>query len=126
MTADPAAEVVEAARAWDRAMVTNDADAIGRYMADEWIIVGPDGSLNDKAAFLALVRSGALTHEVMESDDFLVRVYGDVAVLSARGVSGGLYEGMRFREVERSSNVFVRRNGAWCCVLTHLSRLPVA
>jgi hypothetical protein len=33
---------------WDKAMVTNDADAIGRYMAAEWVIIGPDGSVSDK------------------------------------------------------------------------------
>ncbi len=116
--------VIAAAHAWDAAMIANDAEAIGRFMADEWTIVGPDGSLSDKAAFLALVRSGALTHDVMTSEDLVVRVYGDTAVLIARGVSGGRYRGQPFREVERSSNVFVRRDGHWRCVLTHLSRLP--
>ncbi|MCU0647840.1 MAG: nuclear transport factor 2 family protein [Gemmatimonadaceae bacterium] len=32
--------------AWDRAMVANDAEAIGRYMAEDWAIVGPDGSVD--------------------------------------------------------------------------------
>jgi ketosteroid isomerase-like protein len=31
------------ANEWDRAMVENDADAIGRYMPDDWVIVGSDG-----------------------------------------------------------------------------------
>ena len=109
--------------AWDRAMVTNDADAIGRYMADDWTIVGPDGSVGDRATFLALVRSGALTHDVMESHDVHVRVYGDAAVVLARGVSGGAFEGRRFHLVERVSCVFVRQAGEWRCVSTHLSLL---
>ena len=54
---------------WDRAMVTNDPEAIGAYMADDWTIIGPDGSVGDKATFLELVRSGKLTHDVMESHD---------------------------------------------------------
>ena len=58
----------------------------------------------------------------MTSQDFQVRVYGDTAA-SLRGVSGGEYQGQPFREVERSSNVFVRQAGQWRCVLTHLSRL---
>ena len=40
--------------AWDRAMVANDADAIGRYMDEGWTIVGPDGSLDGKWHFLEL------------------------------------------------------------------------
>jgi len=116
-------ELVRVANDWDRAMVANDAEAIGRYMADDWTIIGPDGSVGDKRTFLRLVESGALSHDVMESDDVTVRVYGDTAVVTARGVSGGQYQGQPFREVERSSCVFVRQDGQWKCVLTHLSRL---
>lgn len=116
-------ELVRVANDWDRAMVANDAEAIGLYMADDWTIIGPDGSVGDKRTFLQLVESGALSHDVMESDDLAVRIYGDTAVVTARGVSGGQYQGQRFREVERSSCVFVRQDGQWKCVLTHLSRL---
>jgi len=35
-------------------------------------------------------------------------------------VSGGKYQGQPFREVERSSCVFVRQEGQWRCVLTQL------
>ena len=116
-------ELIAVAHDWDRAMVGNDAEAIGRYMADDWVIIGPDGRVGDKATFLGLVRSGALTHDVMTSEDFRVRVYGDTAVVTARGVSGGRYQEQPFREVERCSCVFVRQAGQWRCVLTHLSRL---
>ena len=116
-------ELVALAHEWDRSMVENDADAIGRYMADDWTIIGSDGSLGDKATFLGLVSSGVLSHDVMKSDDVRVRVYGETAVVTSRGVSGGTYQGQPFREVERVSCVFVREEGRWRCVLTHLSRL---
>lgn len=116
-------ELIAVARDWDKAMVGNDAEAIGRYMADDWVIIGSDGRVGDKATFLDSVQSGALTHDEMTSEDFRIRVYGDAAVVSARGVSAGKYRGQPFREVERSSSVFVRQAGQWRCVLTHLSRL---
>ena len=116
-------ELVRVANEWDRAMVENDAEAIGRYMAEDWMIIGSDGSVGDKPTFLQLVESGTLSHDEMTSDDVNVRVYGDTAVVTARGVSGGKYQGQAFREVERSSCVFVKQQGQWRCVLTHLSRL---
>jgi ketosteroid isomerase-like protein len=116
-------ELIAVTSEWDRAMVENDVEAIGRYMADDWAIIGSDGSVGDKPTFLGLVRSGTLSHDVMESDDLRVRIYGDTAVVTARGVSGGRYQGQPFREFERSSSVFVRQEGQWRCVLTHLSRL---
>jgi len=117
-------ELVEVAHAWDRAMTANDAAAIGRFMADDWIIVGSDGSVTDRAAFLGLVESGIVSHDVMTSENIRVRVYGDAAVVTSDGVSAGKYHGQPFREVERASSVFVRQSGTWRCVLTHLSRLP--
>jgi ketosteroid isomerase-like protein len=116
-------ELIDVANAWDRAMVENDAEAIGRYMADDWMIVGSDGGVTDKATFLGLVSSGALSHDVMESAHFHIRLYGETAVVTLRGVSGGKYQGRAFREVERVTCVFVRQQGQWRSVHTHLSRL---
>lgn len=105
-------------------MIGNDADAIGQFMADDWIVVGVDGRICDKTRFLDLVRSGTLSHDVMESENFRARIYGDAAVVVSDNTSGGKYLGNSFHERERSSCFFVRESGQWRCVLTHLSRLP--
>ena len=120
---DVEAEVVGVARAWDRAMVGNDAEEIGRFMADDWVMVGSDGNVMTRAMLLDLVRSGDLSHDVMESKDLEVRVYGDTAVATATGISGGTFRGGSFLEHERWSCVFVRQGGQWRCVHTHLSSL---
>jgi ketosteroid isomerase-like protein len=112
-----------AAAAWDQAMVSNDADAIGHFMAADWQIIGADGGITDRATFLAQIREGRLSHDTMTTEDATVRIYGSVAVLVARGVSAGRFDGRPFRVVERQSNVFVHEAGVWRCVLTHLSPL---
>jgi ketosteroid isomerase-like protein len=124
---DPAErELREVSEQWDRAMVESDAGAIGRFMADDWVVVGSDGNLIGKDRFLGLVASGTLSHNVMETHEMDVRVYGDTAVTIAAGVSGGHNQGHPFLLRERVSCVYVRRNGVWQCVLTHLSPLPDA
>jgi ketosteroid isomerase-like protein len=120
---DIRSELSAVAHAWDRAMVSNDADAIGEFMADDWTIVGPDGRIGTKDDFLALIRDGTLSHDEMTSGDFSIRLYGETAVLLSRGYSGGQYHGHRFREHELSTNVFVKQDGHWQCVMTHLSTL---
>lgn len=116
------AELLLAMGAWDRAMVANDPESIGAHITDDWVIVGSDGRVTDKAGFLELVRSGDLTHDVMETHDPWIRIYDDAAVVVARGVSGGRYRGQPFHFVERVSCMFVWRDGRWSCVLTHLSQ----
>jgi hypothetical protein len=105
-------------------MVTNDEAAIGAFMAEEWRITGSDGNVTDKKAFLTLIRSGALTHNVMSSDNIEIHVFGRAAVVTSTGISGGVFKGRTFLVSERSTNVFARHRGVWKCVATHLSNLP--
>ena len=105
---------------WSQAIVSNDAEAIGSFMADEWLIVGQSG-ITDKNSFLSLVASGDLTHETMEGDVKRVMAYDDVTIVIARGVNSGHYKGQLFTSDEWITDVFARREGRWRCVLTHLT-----
>jgi len=62
------------------AIVQNDPEAIGRFVLDDWIIIDPDGGIVDRARFFEVIKSGVLTHQMMESEDLRVRVYGHSAV----------------------------------------------
>lgn len=119
------AELIEVVRAWDKSMVANNSLAIGSYMTDDWIIIGSDGRVDGRERFLGLIASGDLKHDTMTSEDLIIRVLGDSAIVVARGVSAGTFRGGRFQEQERSSNVFVRRDGRWLCALTHLSSIQL-
>lgn len=106
--------------AWSQAIVSNDAESIGSFMADEWVIVGESGITN-RGKFLALVASGELTHEAMEGHVRRVRTYGDVAVVNVRGTNNGHWKGQPFTSDEWITDVFAKRDGRWQCVLTHLT-----
>ena len=123
MEATTEQEIRDAVARWDEAMIGNDPAAIGAFMADDWVIVGADGSVDGKERFLALIASGDLSHDVMTTRDMQVRVYGQTAVTVASGTSGGLFRGTPFLLTERASCVFVKNGGGWVCVLTHLSPL---
>jgi ketosteroid isomerase-like protein len=109
---------------WSAAIVKNDVDAIGRFMSDDWVIIGPEGNVIDRSRFLAVIKSGDLTHESMESDDWLVQVYGDTAIVTAQAKSKGKYRGQSFATHERSTSVFLRKDGRWQCIHTQLT--PIA
>ena len=105
-----------------QAIVANDPEAIGRFVTDEWIIINADGGIIDRERFLGVIKSRALTHEMMESDDIRVRVYGDSAVVTALTRTKGKFMGQEFSTHERSTDVFVRLDGQWRCVLSQLTR----
>jgi ketosteroid isomerase-like protein len=115
-------EILQVEKGFADAIVKNDPEAIGRFVADDWIIIDADGGIIDRERFLGVIKSGALTHEMMESDDMRVRVYGDSAVVTALTRTKGKFMGQEFSTQERSTDVFVKRDGQWRCVLTQLTR----
>ncbi len=114
-------ELVKVEEEFANAIVKNNPDEIRQFVADDWIIINADGGIIDRERFLEVIKLGTLTHEMMESDDIRVRVYGDSAVVSALTRSKGKFMGQEFTTHERSTDVFVRRDGQWRCVLTQLT-----
>jgi ketosteroid isomerase-like protein len=106
---------------WAKAMVANDADRIGSFMADEWVIVSERG-ISTKDEFLSFVHSGQLTHSMFEmKGDARIREYGDVALLTARVINTAHFAGQQFDADEWTTDVFVKRDGRWTCVLSHIT-----
>jgi ketosteroid isomerase-like protein len=105
-----------------RAVTNNDADAIDGFLADDWMIVDPDGGLIDKARFLGVIKSGVLSHESMESEDLRVRLYGNTAVVTGLTTTKGKFMGQDFTSSERATDIFVKQNERWQCVFTQLTR----
>ena len=67
-------ELVKLEQAFAEAIVKNDVEAIGRVVADDWVIIDPNGEIVDRMRFFEVIRSGALTHDRIDSEDFRGRV----------------------------------------------------
>jgi uncharacterized protein (TIGR02246 family) len=121
MNANWVAEIVAIADDWARAIVSNDAERIAGFMADDWVIVSGSG-ITSKAQFVSLVESGELTHSAMDLvGEGRVRIYGETAIFTARQTNTAHYAGQQFDADEWISDVFVRRADRWLCVLSHIT-----
>ncbi|MFC6013068.1 nuclear transport factor 2 family protein [Nocardia lasii] len=106
---------------WQGAIVANDADRIGSFMAEEWIMVSENG-ITTAERFLAFVRSGELTHSAMvRVGEPRVRFHGELALLSTRITNTAHFGGARFDADEWTSDVFRYRAGRWECLLTQIT-----
>ncbi|MFC9472614.1 nuclear transport factor 2 family protein [Nocardia sp. NPDC056952] len=106
---------------WQVAIVANDADQIGSYMADEWIMVSENG-ITTAEQFLAFVRSGDLTHSAMERvGEPRIRYHGELALLSTRVTNTAHYQGIRFDADEWTTDAFIHTDGRWRCLLTQIT-----
>lgn len=114
-------ELLQFGLAWDQAMVRNNADEIGKFMSNEWIIVGTEGGITTKKEFLSHIRSGDLMHNRMDSDETIIKIYENTGIVTSRGTSAGIYQGQPFQFYEWSTSIFVRKNKQWLCVHTMLT-----
>jgi len=113
-------ELVIMVKQWTSAIISNDVEKIGKFMSDEWIIVGETGTMN-KRDFLDLIRSGDLMHHSMDDNLDRVKFYNNVAVVTGRGKNNGTYKGKAFSSDEWITDVFHKTSEGWLCVLTHLT-----
>src|SRR6266516_2265391 len=102
-------ELLKLENEFARAVASNDADALDGLLADDWIIVDPDGGIIDKMRFLGVIRSGALSHESMESTDLEVCLYGNTAVVTGLTTRKGKFMGQDFTSCERATDIFVKQ-----------------
>ena len=114
-------ELLKLENAFAEAIVNNDLESIRRLVADDWIIIDPNGEIVDRTRFFEVIKSGVLTHDMMESKDSRVRVYGDSAVVTAVTRTKGKFMGHDFSTQERATDVFVKRDGRWQCVFSQLT-----
>ena len=53
-----------------------------------------------------------------------VHLYGNTAVITTKVVMAGVFHGKPYKDAgERQTQVWVWKDGAWKCVLTHETRL---
>mgnify|MGYP003440366991 CR=1 FL=1 len=119
-------ELLTFEREFSQAVAGNDVAAIGRFVADDWVIVDADGRVIDRSRFLNVIESGALSHESMESTDVEVRLHGDTAVITGITTSTGQFMGQAFSTRERATDVLARVDGRWLCVFSQLTRVASA
>jgi ketosteroid isomerase-like protein len=119
--AGPTAESAMAAEEeLTRAMRDNDADGIARSLSDDWAVISARGGVGEgKSIFPEGIKSGFLKHTAYEVSEPRVRLYGDVALVTTKVHNAGRFGGKPFDAMERQTDVWLWKDGAWKCVLTH-------
>lgn len=103
-----------------RALRDNDADAIARCLSDDWAVISARGDVNEgKSGFPEAIRSGFVKHTAYEVSEPRVRLYGNIALVTTKLHNAGTFGGKPFDVMERQTDVWLWKDGAWKCVLTH-------
>ena len=106
-------EILRVERRWVQAHLDLDLDTLEKIMADDYIQIRSDGSVAGKAETLASYQSGARSWNIAISDEYDLRVIGDIDLLVGRWKGRGLNAGKSFGYQARFMAVYTHRNGQW-------------
>ena len=131
---DPAAiqaEIMKLEREWLESTKTHNAEAARRIVADDAVIVYPDGSTATKADEVRTIESGAITADSFEMIDPQVTVIdADAAFIAGRSIiKNGKYaipnqkKPIDISGEYRFLDVYAKRNGKWQAVASQATKI---
>lgn len=101
-----------------RSVEMSDVRRFEEILAEDFLNSNPDGSLVDRARFLAQIARPAMISN-LEAHDVRVRIMGDIAIIHARTT----YKKPDGRAgAGRYTDVWARQQGRWLCVSAHVTR----
>lgn len=99
-----------------QALLRADTTSLSRLVAEEFIEISRLGQIRSRAANMSDIATGQLKLTSVQYDSLAVRIYGDVAILTAIADNTGVFRGFSFAGRIRYMRVFVRRDGRWQAV----------
>jgi ketosteroid isomerase-like protein len=95
------------------AVKNNDADTMGRILADDFVVVWGTGETHNKADLLNDARTKRVQYEHNEDTDKTVQVWGDTAVITSKLWLKGVDKGKPFEWHVWFSDTYVRTPSGW-------------
>jgi uncharacterized protein (TIGR02246 family) len=106
-----------------QAQIHADAAALDRIYADDFIGIGPSGTVRTKPQVLADFTSHHLTFQSITTNEVQVRVYENAAVETGVSTMIGQDKGKTVPRDNRFTRVWVKQQGRWRLVANHYSLL---
>jgi hypothetical protein len=95
-----------------------------RVWAPEYQFIAPNGMAFTRDAYLAMMKGRAVVYDQLELQNLKVRVFGESAVVTGRVDVRGRAMGHIVDGVDDFLTLYVKRDGRWQQVATHMLRVP--
>jgi len=125
LAAPPATEqqLMELENSWARAYVTGDAPFLEKLFAEEYLFTDNDGQTFTRADDIGAAKSGEFKMTRFKLDALKVHVYKDFATVTGVNDFAATYKGEDASCKCRFTDVFVKRDGRWQVVASHVSKV---
>jgi ketosteroid isomerase-like protein len=114
---DEATHVLALDNSWNRALETNDVKALDLLLADSFVSIDVDGSMQTKSEFLASLKvAGYQAPAQAVTEQSKAEVYGNSAIVYGVFRTRSVDKGKSVTRRERFLDTWVNVNHVWKCV----------
>ncbi len=121
---DQGGHILALDNSWNRALETKDTKALDLLLADTFVSVDIDGSMETKRQFMADIKSPSYQPSQALTEQSTVEVYGDSGVVVGVFRTKGVEKGKKYVRRERFVDTWVKINGTWKCVAAITVLMP--
>jgi len=108
---------------WRAAIISNNVTEMDHLLADDYIGISANGTVETKTQALALRKAGTVRISQLNLNDLKVRVYGDTAVVTSTADLQGTNGQSDISGNYRYTRVYNKRFGQWKIVSFEASRM---
>lgn len=102
--------------AWNQALQVKDEKALDQLLSAAFIDIECEGTLTNKAAYMASVKVGTWQLARIVNESMKVQFYGRSAVVIGVYLEIGTRNGKPYSHHQRFYDTWINRNGTWQCV----------
>ncbi|MBW8884856.1 MAG: nuclear transport factor 2 family protein [Planctomycetia bacterium] len=117
-------DVLKAERDRFTAMIKADAGDLDKLLAPELVYTHSNAQLQDKAGFIADIRSGKIKYISIDPSDTHAQVFENTALVTGGAVIHVLENGNDFTVKVRYTTVYMNRRGGWQLVAWQATGVP--
>ncbi|MBS0422342.1 MAG: nuclear transport factor 2 family protein [Proteobacteria bacterium] len=118
------ADLVNAAHAYDQAQFSNDIPTLERLVADDYVLVNSNGTVENKQQFLADFNLPGFKIDPYVIEQPVRKVWGDGAVIGGLVHLSWTQDGKHQTRVLRVAYVWAKRDGGWKATYAQVTRVP--
>jgi ketosteroid isomerase-like protein len=113
-----------AVRAYDEATVRNDVAMLTRLVADDYMLVNSDSSLQDKQSYLEDFKVPGFKLDPYVLEQPARRAWGNTALIAGVVNLSWTLDGAHHARRLRVAHVWMKQQGRWRLAYTQLTRVP--
>jgi ketosteroid isomerase-like protein len=108
---------------WRQAQLDNNVSVIDHLLADDYVGISANGTIETKQQVLAMRKAGTVHFTQLDLNDVKIRIFGDTAVVTSRADLQGTNGERDISGKYRYTRVYNRRLGQWKIVSFEASRI---